>query len=244
MTPRTATAATACLYCGGSIGSSSSVVKGLCEVCVASVIGRSRLVRPTEKLPSVPLRAQSPSKRLNEALAQAVAAGPPAAASGKVAELLTTEVRDASLMAFVPLLGSWLVLQSTEFTPLEKRLLVWLSAALTGMLVAGIVLYAPTTTNATILRERIRSEATRLDRTVEDFRALHGRSPDADEFRESLDEAHLSIFDPWGRPYLYQPGQLDVTFGSLGRDGLPGGSDEDADVTVTFPSVVPPSPSP
>jgi hypothetical protein len=98
------------------------------------------------------------SKRLNEALAQIVAAGPPAEAAGKVAALLTTEARDASLMAFVPLLGSWRVLQSTEFSALEKRVLVWLSAALTGMLVAGIFLYAPTTSSTEILRDRIHSE--------------------------------------------------------------------------------------
>ena len=40
--------------------------------------------------------------------------------------------------------------------------------------------------------------------------------------------------DPWGRPYLYRsPGSADPTafdLVSLGRDGKPGGSGEDADV--------------
>jgi hypothetical protein len=177
-------------------------------------------------------------------LAAAVAAGPPAEASGRVAELLTTDARDASLMAFVPLLGSWRVLQSTQFSALEKRVLVWLSAALSGMLVAGIFLYVPTTSSTAIVRDRVHSDATGLARVVEDFRSVHGKTPDTEEFRESLDKAHVSIFDPWGRPYLYQPGQLDVTFGSLGRDGLPGGADEDADVTATFPFASAPSSTP
>jgi len=41
--------------------------------------------------------------------------------------------------------------------------------------------------------------------------------------------------DPWGRPYAYKsPGQLNADsydLLSLGRDGQPGGSGEDADVT-------------
>jgi general secretion pathway protein G len=41
--------------------------------------------------------------------------------------------------------------------------------------------------------------------------------------------------DPWGRPYIYRsPGEHTPTgydLSSLGRDGIPGGSDEDADVT-------------
>ena len=41
--------------------------------------------------------------------------------------------------------------------------------------------------------------------------------------------------DPWGRPYIYRypgeqnPGSFDLL--TLGRDGEPGGEDEDADVT-------------
>lgn len=41
--------------------------------------------------------------------------------------------------------------------------------------------------------------------------------------------------DPWGRPYVYRsPGERNATgydLVTLGRDGQPGGSDEDADIT-------------
>ena len=41
--------------------------------------------------------------------------------------------------------------------------------------------------------------------------------------------------DPWGRPYLYKgPGEHNKTgydLWTLGRDGQPGGADEDADIT-------------
>ena len=42
--------------------------------------------------------------------------------------------------------------------------------------------------------------------------------------------------DPWGRPYIYRfPGQrnpAEFELRSLGRDGKPGGTDEDADIGV------------
>jgi general secretion pathway protein G len=41
--------------------------------------------------------------------------------------------------------------------------------------------------------------------------------------------------DPWGRPYIYRsPGEHDPAgndLSTLGRDGQPGGEDEDADIT-------------
>lgn len=41
--------------------------------------------------------------------------------------------------------------------------------------------------------------------------------------------------DPWGRPYVYRsPGEHDPSgydLATLGRDGQPGGTDEDADIT-------------
>ncbi|WP_277985713.1 type II secretion system major pseudopilin GspG [Loktanella sp. IMCC34160] len=42
------------------------------------------------------------------------------------------------------------------------------------------------------------------------------------------------LLDPWGRPWTYrQPGEgAPFTLGTLGRDGQPGGSGEDADITL------------
>ena len=221
------------------------VVKGLCEACVASVMGRAtRLIRPTElrpePMPAKP-RAQAPSVRLNEALARVVATGEPAEAADKVAELLRAERRATSLIAFVPVIGPWRLLQSTAHGPQQKHLLISLSAALTGALVAIFVALVPVTSEVATLRERVQSDARVLDGIVEDFRSRNGRSPDQEEFRESAAEAHLSIFDPWGRPYFYQPSPMTVTFGSLGKDGTPGGVDEDADVAATLPYAIPPA---
>src|SRR5262249_9350538 len=215
-----------------------------CDACVASVMGRAaiRPVRPTvpQVEPALPQpRAQAPSARLNEALARVMATGAPSEAADRVAELLSTEKRMTTLSALVPVIGPWRLLQSTEHTAQEKRRLTGMSAALTGALVAAFVASVTTTSEVATIRQRVESDAGRLDGVVEDFRSHNGRSPSQEEFRESLTEAQMSLFDPWGRPYFYQPGPMTVTFGSLGKDGTPGGVDQDADVAETFPYAVP-----
>jgi len=53
------------------------------------------------------------------------------------------------------------------------------------------------------------------------------RKPEADRYLE----------DAWRRPLIYEVETSGiVTLKSLGRDGLPGGSGQDADVTLSFPS--------
>ncbi len=46
-------------------------------------------------------------------------------------------------------------------------------------------------------------------------------------------KSERGLIDPWGRPYVYrypgQHGKFDIL--SLGRDGKPGGTGEDADIT-------------
>jgi len=49
------------------------------------------------------------------------------------------------------------------------------------------------------------------------------------------ERADPRFYDPWGRPYLYETTDEGISLGSLGRDGVPGGSDDDADTSATFP---------
>jgi general secretion pathway protein G len=44
-----------------------------------------------------------------------------------------------------------------------------------------------------------------------------------------------ALTDPWGRPYLYAPDGKAYSIRSLGRDGQPGGTGEDADISVGTP---------
>src|ERR1700740_138899 len=86
-----------------------------------------------------------------------------------------------------------------------------------------------------------------LDKAIEQFRLDVGRLPTSEEGLAALNTAPPGIInwegpylkkevpvDPWGHPYVYvQPGthQNDFDLVSFGRDGQPGGTGEDADLT-------------
>jgi len=86
-----------------------------------------------------------------------------------------------------------------------------------------------------------------LDKALEQFRLDVGRLPTSEEGLPALNAPPSGVtnwegpylkkavpLDPWGHPYVYaQPGthQNDFDLMSYGRDGQPGGTGEDADIT-------------
>src|SRR5215469_16411744 len=86
-----------------------------------------------------------------------------------------------------------------------------------------------------------------LDKALEQFRLDVGRLPTTEEGLAALNAAPFGMtnwggpylkkavpLDPWGHPYVYAaPGthQNDFDLTSYGRDGQPGGTGEDADIT-------------
>ncbi len=92
-----------------------------------------------------------------------------------------------------------------------------------------------------------RAQIDALDKALDQFRLDVGRYPSTEEGLQALvsqpnGEASWAgpylkkglPLDPWGRPYVYQlPGTHGGDFDllSYGKDGHPGGSGEDADVT-------------
>jgi general secretion pathway protein G len=86
-----------------------------------------------------------------------------------------------------------------------------------------------------------------LDKAIEQFRLDVGRLPSTEEGLAALQVAPQGVtnwegpylkkdvpLDPWGHPYVYaQPGthQNDFDLLSYGRDGQPGGTGEDADIS-------------
>jgi general secretion pathway protein G len=87
-----------------------------------------------------------------------------------------------------------------------------------------------------------------LDKALDTFRLDMGRYPTTEEGLNALQVAPGGAEttnwggpylkknvpnDPWGRPYLYsspgEHGEFDLS--SLGKDGRPGGTGEDADIT-------------
>ena len=92
-----------------------------------------------------------------------------------------------------------------------------------------------------------RAQIDALDKALDQFRLDTGRYPTTEEGLQALvtqpsGEASWAgpylkkgvPADPWGRPYVYeQPGTHggDFELQSYGKDGRPGGSGEDADIT-------------
>jgi general secretion pathway protein G len=91
-----------------------------------------------------------------------------------------------------------------------------------------------------------RAQIAALETAVENFRLDMGRYPSSDEGLVALQKApgndprwsgpylkKAVPADPWGNPYQYRaPGERgDFDLVSLGRDGRPGGSGDDADLT-------------
>jgi general secretion pathway protein G len=92
-----------------------------------------------------------------------------------------------------------------------------------------------------------RAQLDALDKALDHFRLDVGRYPTSEEGLQALvaqptGEARWNgpylkkavPADPWGRPYLYQlPGTHggDFDLQSYGKDGRPGGTGEDADIT-------------
>jgi general secretion pathway protein G len=91
-----------------------------------------------------------------------------------------------------------------------------------------------------------RAQINSLEQALDQFRLDVGRYPTTDEGLEALNSMPASAegwsgpylkkaipLDPWGKPFVYQqPGtNSEMDLYSYGKDGRPGGTGENADVT-------------
>jgi general secretion pathway protein G len=84
------------------------------------------------------------------------------------------------------------------------------------------------------------SQISNLESALDSYRLDVGRYPESleglvenDTGRDAWDGPYLRGAlpkDPWDNDYFYQPGDRDFVLMSYGRDGAPGGEDEDADI--------------
>lgn len=173
-----------------------------------------------------------PRRRSEQALARLVQAGPVSRISPLIAEILAFDKRVVSLTATIPFAGPWLIARSTVHTPSEKLVLQYVNLVLTVLLVVGIVRSLPD--RSADRRARVKTQIRALAEIAEGYRAQHGSYPDADTWKRTAELPDGRFFDPWGRPYRYEPGPTGVTIGTLGRDGVEGGMDDDDDVFKEF----------
>jgi hypothetical protein len=238
-----ATERVTCLYCGAEIGDAPSPVKGLCVPCAARVLP----ARPAKQgvnghSVSLPRSGHEPERRaspkathLREAIDE-LADVPASVIPAKVNELLAVDKRVLAFIALIPFVGPWLLQRSDAHSDREKRILTWISLALTGAILGALVWMIPTnTTMLSRLQARMQREMTVLVDVAERYRSEHGSYPDASVWRRYAERADPRFYDPWGRPYLYDATDEGISLRSLGRDGVAGGSDEEADMSAAFP---------
>ena len=183
-------------------------------------------------------RRLAPSARATAALAELDTVAAPAQAPKMVEEMLAAERRGHSYLALVPFLGPWLVRRSEVHTQSERRTLSLLSVGVTVIAIELISTALPTPADQlTVTHRRVHSEIRALADVAESYRTEHRAYPDAATWKHFCERADPRFFDPWGRPYRYEPADGRITLGTLGRNGIEGGTDEDADMSFDhFPA--------
>ena len=170
-----------------------------------------------------------------QALAELIAAGPSTETPRMVGELLAADKRISSFIAFVPVLGPWLIQRSAAHSPTQKFWLTWLSLTFSVLIALGIVSRLPTPeTEVAKLHSRIESEIKALGDFANHHRATYRSYPDKATWKRYVERNDPRFFDPWARPYVYEPSASGITISTLGRDGSVGGTEEDADETARF----------
>jgi len=182
------------------------------------------------------IRRRPQTARSRAVLSELIAAGPSYSGAGSmVSDLRIADKRLSSLLAFIPFVGPWRIQRSESHSRAEKFWLTWLSIGLTALGVWAIVDRLPTPEiELGVLRTRIASEEKNLGDFSDQYRARHGTYPDQAAWQHNADRADPIFFDPWGRRYRYDSTAGEVTISTLGRDGIAGGSGDDADVTERF----------
>ena len=198
---------------------------------------------------SKPLGAPAPAVPEQErALMQAAAAfpkqeprpGPPT----EVDEVLRTNRRLTAMLAFVPLWGLYRLAHSQEHGAQDKFALGFASALTTLLLAVGIWTLLPgAAERAAEKHTRVNEQIQILHSLAEDYRHQHGAPPDESAWQGSASAGDLRFYDPWGHLYRYEKRGEGYAIGTYGRDGVPGGAGEDADVIIEFPTSIAPQAS-
>ena len=139
----------------------------------------------------------------------------------------------------------WTMASRRAFTLLEIIVVIIVLALLAGLVAPQIFGRVSEAKSATA-----RTQIELLSTALDNYRLDNGAYPSTDQglraLREKPTQAPVPANwrgpylrkdvpnDPWGKPYLYRfPGERNATgfdLSSLGRDGQPGGTGEDADI--------------
>lgn len=180
------------------------------------------------------------SSRMKSAVSELIAAGPVDEGGKAAHEVVALQKRGASILGVLPLIGPWLVRDNEALDTSERRKVAAVSILLTLAIAGAIWMSLPTEADHLVsLHRRIESNMQTLAGIADSYRKDHGTYPDVTTWKKLAARGDARFFDPWARPYLYAPESREIEIRTLGRDGVPGGEFEDADVAREFGSAGP-----
>ena len=230
-----------CPACGASQGPPRKGRKPLCLICSAPL-------SVSDILPAGPTKpVEGPAARplLGEAKKALADEGLKIFSCGELDDVLRSERRVTSILAFVPFWGLWQLSRSTVHTAPNKMLLSLASIGLSLALVCGLWHALPDAQSRAAARhDLVAHNLQKLSELVRDYAHEHRTFPDAAAWQRSADGGDLRFFDPWGRLFRYRATDGGVEIGTYGADDQPGGHGEDADVFITVGDTVPASADP
>ena len=130
---------------------------------------------------------------------------------------------------FVLRLLSWTVSRH-GICPMKRVLIVF--AAVAAVIVSEAVFVVDSIPPRALTATRMQV----LKRRVLQYARAHGELPRSLVDLPAVEGYDGSIRDGWSRTILFEVSSNLVTFRSLGRDGIPGGSGDDMDMVRSFPA--------
>lgn len=113
---------------------------------------------------------------------------------------------------------------------MKPRLTAGPLVGLTAALVAALVLLADTVPPRSMTHGNMHMMKRRMLR----YAAAHDSLPTSTDQLPHIEGHVNAVTDGWGRPILWRVVGDEVTLTSYGRDGVPGGAGEDADMVGVF----------
>ncbi|MGH7804227.1 MAG: type II secretion system protein GspG [Candidatus Binatia bacterium] len=225
-----------CPSCGTEQEAPESDATSLCEICGVPLSGGARGAtivdldaadEPSDGDKKETLRELRTFEQMRNA--------PPSAAAPELAAVHAATKRGDFLLSLVPILGIWRLWRS-EGRERERPRWTIASIMVTAAIAGGIIALLPSATDrARIANERVQSDFDLIAALVERYGEDAGRYPDAEVWNQTVARGDFRFLDPWNRPYRYRLEGDRFVLDTHGRDGEPGGTADDADLSRNVP---------
>lgn len=230
---------TRCPACGTEQEAANGAAEACCLICGRSLYGDAGRGTRTPEALAVPASGASevfdlPEKAPEEPDAD-IPEEAPVSRTEEVEQLLALERRTTSLLALIPLWGTWRIWTSESHGLFERIVLAGASILLTAAITVAVYEALPDAEDlAAAAADRTETDLERLEELLRQYRREYGRWPGPTTWSESIRPGDPRFHDPWGRPYLYErTPEGSPVVGTLGQDGLRGGNGVDRDVFRT-----------